>query len=60
MGQVCSGDFLETDDIFSAEVPYMPYKGRFILVIIIIIYAMIGLFLLSIFMLAMTLKYQEN
>ena len=56
VGRVCAGDFLG-EERWNAPEPYMPYKGNFILIIILIIYGMAGLFCLSIFCLAVTLKF---
>ena len=58
MGRVCSGDYLENQ--WAAEEPFLIFKGYFILVMICIIYGMIGLVMLSVLMLALTLKYSKE
>ena len=59
-GQVCSGDFLPEDQKWSAQAPYMVSKGYFIKTIIYVIYGMVGLVILSVILIAITLKHQKN
>ena len=62
MGRVCSGEFRPTAlDSDSPEFKnYEIEKGRFIYVLIMVIYGMIALMVLSIVCLAFSLKYQRK
>ena len=61
-GKVCAGEFLADDmDLDDIPEPYMPAKGNFIFIMIMVIYGMVGLFLLSVFCLVLlSLSLKKN
>ena len=66
-GRVCAGDYLDDQGkgIFamakeSENEHYLIIQGYFILIMIIVYYSMIGLSILSIIVVALTLKYQKQ
>ena len=60
LGRVCAGDFLPKETKWKDTEGYLLYKGYFITVMICIIYGMLGLMLLSVLLLALTLRYSKN
>ena len=59
LGRVCAGDYL-TEDAKWDTPGYLLYKGYFISVMVMVIYGMVGLMLLSVLLLALTLRYSKN
>ena len=59
LGRVCAGDYLSEDTKWDTP-GYLLYKGYFISVMVFVIYGMVGLMLLSVLLLALTLRYSKN